>query len=421
MKRSKKIVLVIMAVFMFSFAWNVSSVLGSAPLEPLSLSPNSAVVAGGSASGADFSIKQSVGQPLVGKSADSTLSSGFLYTAISQDSDDDGLADIWEMNHFGNLDQGPNDNPDGDHLINSLEFLYGTDPNAADPDGDLDSDGLSDVWEITNFTNLDQGASDNPDGDHLINIVEQQYGTDPNVADPDGDLDADGLSDVWEITYFNSLAQGPSGNPDGDHLNNLAEFQSGTNPNVADFNPLDPAVQTPNLSMVPGGLAANDFMQVRQSIGQPLTGVGTSINLKSGFIHLLPVDDDSGGSADDTDGDGLPDVWEMQHFGNLDQGPNDNPDGDHLNNAAEYLYGTDPNVFNQDGDIDGDGMKDSWEMEHFGTLSETADGDADSDGVSNHVEFLGNSDPNSAADKPKRGTYYEYDEIGRIKKIIRIK
>jgi hypothetical protein len=44
----------------------------------------------------------------------------------------------------------------------------------------------------------------------------------------------------------------------------------------------------------------------------------------------------------DTDGDGLPDDWEMFYFGNLDQGATDDPDGDGVSNLAEYRAGTDP-------------------------------------------------------------------------------
>lgn len=48
----------------------------------------------------------------------------------------------------------------------------------------------------------------------------------------------------------------------------------------------------------------------------------------------------------DSDGDGLPDVWEMQYFGNLNYGANDDPDHDGLSNYQEYLAGTNPNDAN---------------------------------------------------------------------------
>ena len=44
----------------------------------------------------------------------------------------------------------------------------------------------------------------------------------------------------------------------------------------------------------------------------------------------------------DTDADGLDDAWEMAHFGNLSQGPKDDPDRDGYNNARELVMGTDP-------------------------------------------------------------------------------
>ena len=44
----------------------------------------------------------------------------------------------------------------------------------------------------------------------------------------------------------------------------------------------------------------------------------------------------------DTDGDGLPDNWETQHFGNLNQGANGDADGDGLTNLQEYQQGRNP-------------------------------------------------------------------------------
>jgi hypothetical protein len=44
-------------------------------------------------------------------------------------------------------------------------------------------------------------------------------------------------------------------------------------------------------------------------------------------------------------------------------------------------------------DSDGDGMPDSWEMAHFGNLNQTATGDFDGDGASNLQEFFDGTDP----------------------------
>lgn len=45
----------------------------------------------------------------------------------------------------------------------------------------------------------------------------------------------------------------------------------------------------------------------------------------------------------DTDGDGLPDAWELTHFGTITGGPNNDADGDGATDLQEYLTGTDPN------------------------------------------------------------------------------
>jgi len=46
---------------------------------------------------------------------------------------------------------------------------------------------------------------------------------------------------------------------------------------------------------------------------------------------------------DDTDGDGLPDAWEMRHFGHLNWSAADDPDQDGVSNRREYRLGRNPN------------------------------------------------------------------------------
>jgi len=105
---------------------------------------------------------------------------------------------------------------------------------------------------------------------------------------------------------------------------------------------------------------------------------------------------------DDSDGDGLPDWWELKYFGNLDQGPNGDYDNDGLTNLQEYQHGTNPTL----SDTDGDGLSDSEELSIYidtsnpglGFLDPTKadtgntgvpDGqkDSDHDGISNLLEL----------------------------------
>lgn len=44
----------------------------------------------------------------------------------------------------------------------------------------------------------------------------------------------------------------------------------------------------------------------------------------------------------DIDGDGMPDAWERQHFGNTASNGDDDTDGDGMSDAGEYIAGTDP-------------------------------------------------------------------------------
>jgi alpha-tubulin suppressor-like RCC1 family protein len=47
----------------------------------------------------------------------------------------------------------------------------------------------------------------------------------------------------------------------------------------------------------------------------------------------------------DSDGNGLPDYWQLQYFGHLGVDPNADPDGDDISNLQEYQQSTDPTDF----------------------------------------------------------------------------
>jgi hypothetical protein len=293
--------------------------------------------------------------------------SQFIFGVSPTDTDGDELLDDWEVLNFRESEeetveqilakQGKTGNPDGDAFDNFAEQQAGSDPNDFNSiPGDIDGDGLADAWEVTHFTVItaQDGAGD-PDGDFASNEEEESAGTDP--AGPDGfnsfpDSEpggGDGLSDGWELFYFQNLDETAGGDPDGDLYTNAEEYQLGTDP-------------------------GDRF------------------------------------SSPDSDGDGLNDGWEAQYFfvsGDsrdvvlAKQDGSGDPDGDGYTNEQEETAATHPATSQKPTDSDGDGLIDSWEIIHFDSLDPlpgdlTGDGDA----FTNLQEQNAGSNPLDAASVP---------------------
>ena len=123
----------------------------------------------------------------------------------SPDSDGDGLPDRWEETWFGNLEQDGDGNPDDDGLTNAEEFAASRrlNPNKADSDDDLLSDGDEVKTHMTN----------------------------PLLADSDGDSLTDGAEVMTHMT--NPL----DSDSDMDLFSDATEIENGTNPNDANDPP----------------------------------------------------------------------------------------------------------------------------------------------------------------------------------------
>jgi len=79
-------------------------------------------------------------------------------------------------------------------------------------------------------------------------------------------------------------------------------------------------------------------------------GVNTNVLLRARARDITLLGDWSAGTPftvqtsanPDSDGDGLPDWWEIQYFGSTAANPNDDPDGDGFKNWQEYTADTNP-------------------------------------------------------------------------------
>ncbi len=250
---------------------------------------------------------------------------------IEQDTDDDNLSDYFETQSSGCLDPA-NPDTDGDGIPDGVEEDAGeTDPCLADEDGD----GLNDYEELL-------------------------LGTDPQ----DDDSDDDGYNDGDEYFYMTN----PNGTSDknGNSVDDEQELINEGKPPIYVFNDMD------------GDGILNDG-----STGEDVNGNYVVDATESDPYNM------------DTDGDGLPDGWELTN--NLSilvlNSCAADADQDGLSDRTEYLHGTLPGAT----DSDSDGMPDDWEILYG--LDPTIDdstGDLDGDTLTNLQEYELSINPRSA-------------------------
>lgn len=125
---------------------------------------------------------------------------------------------------------------DGDRLPDRWERRNGTDPNSPDGHEDPDRDGLSNAHEVIWGTNPFQADTDGGgtnDGDEARTLLDPLDPGDDNLAD--SDANGNGIPDRWEEANGLPTTSDQSGaDPDSDGLTNAEEYESNTNPNVAD-------------------------------------------------------------------------------------------------------------------------------------------------------------------------------------------
>jgi len=262
-------------------------------------------------------------------------------------------------------------------------------PVITTPDPDSDSDTLPDAWEVQNFGDLGQSATDDFDQDGITNGEELSNGSDPTNAPAGTSVTAVNVPEIIdriEAEDYVRFSDTSSGNNGNQHRMDDVDVQT-TGDTDGDFNI--------------GWTAPGEWLEYDLKVAETGTydielrvaapGNDKKISLSWNGTDLGTVDIPNTGN------------WQQYQIAKLEGVPLEASDsgilrvnfdtgGVNFNWLKGSKLATSPVVE----DSDSDGLLDSWEIANFGDLAQTASGDLDDDGFDNSEEESNETNPNIA-------------------------
>ena len=323
----------------------------------------------------------------------------------SSDTDFDGLPDSWELEYFGNLDQRVNDDPDGDGLSNIDEYIAGTNP--AETVSYNPPPGMF-LWLMAD-TGIVEGASE-----ELVAIWEDQSGNSNNASQSSANRQpavVTSQANEYPVVRFDGLRGSGGdrlelksglfyGHSEGEIFavikatsalpsNDKGLWMTGSSGNSS--YPLTDGTISDNYGSdtVRNALPMYDIAEyhvysVSSKAEEWISRINSTVLVES---TTNTVDWKKGpkiGRSSGSSFDG--DFAEILMFDRVLSAQERDDVLTYL--ASKYNISIDTNE-----DTDGDKLRDSWEVQFYGDLSEDGTGDSDGDGIFNIDEFNGGTDP----------------------------